>query len=260
MSSAMCRRRSAPRQQAGGACQPQARGATSTSGAGCSPALPRPPSQVQLPPPAAEPMPMGTLAHGCAATGQVRSWRVLRMCGLQPLGPCALATWATADCAPLQHSPRPPAEPPFHIRQSLSDGWHPASPFIQHMLASQQVKNHSGLSACSGLTAAAAGIPSHRNSSNGRKGKKRAVGTPDYLAPELLLGTGDGPEVDWWSLGAVLYEFVTGVPPFNADTPEVWPCCQPGPKHRGNAYCMAAWSQSSCARQGLPVWHLRVSF
>jgi serine/threonine protein kinase len=36
------------------------------------------------------------------------------------------------------------------------------------------------------------------------------VGTPDYLAPELLLGTGHGPEVDWWALGAILYEFITG--------------------------------------------------
>ncbi|KAJ9511434.1 hypothetical protein QJQ45_029913, partial [Haematococcus lacustris] len=50
--------------------------------------------------------------------------------------------------------------------------------------------------------------------------RKRAVGTPDYLAPELLLGTGHGPEVDWWALGTILYEFVMGVPPFNADTPE----------------------------------------
>ncbi|KAG2490698.1 hypothetical protein HYH03_010859 [Edaphochlamys debaryana] len=49
---------------------------------------------------------------------------------------------------------------------------------------------------------------------------RRAVGTPDYLAPELLLGTGHGPEVDWWAVGAILYEFITGTPPFNADTPE----------------------------------------
>ncbi len=49
---------------------------------------------------------------------------------------------------------------------------------------------------------------------------KRAVGTPDYLAPELLLGTGHGPEVDWWALGAILYEMVAGIPPFNAPTPE----------------------------------------
>ena len=38
----------------------------------------------------------------------------------------------------------------------------------------------------------------------------RAVGTPDYLAPELLLGTGHGPEVDWWALGSILYEFIVG--------------------------------------------------
>ncbi|KAK3267754.1 hypothetical protein CYMTET_23709 [Cymbomonas tetramitiformis] len=50
--------------------------------------------------------------------------------------------------------------------------------------------------------------------------QQRWLGTPDYLAPEILLGTGHGREVDWWSLGAILYEFLTGVPPFNADTPQ----------------------------------------
>ncbi|MEW5318651.1 MAG: hypothetical protein WDW38_009857 [Sanguina aurantia] len=49
---------------------------------------------------------------------------------------------------------------------------------------------------------------------------RRAVGTPDYLAPELLLGTGHGVEVDWWALGSILFELVTGVPPFNSETPE----------------------------------------
>ncbi len=56
---------------------------------------------------------------------------------------------------------------------------------------------------------------------------KRAVGTPDYLAPELLLGIGHGPEVDWWSLGVVLYQFVTGTPPFAGRTPEVSPSPPP---------------------------------
>ena len=46
------------------------------------------------------------------------------------------------------------------------------------------------------------------------------MGTPDYLAPEMLLGTGHGPEVDWWALGVMVYEFLAGVPPFNAETPE----------------------------------------
>lgn len=63
--------------------------------------------------------------------------------------------------------------------------------------------------------------PAGAKPDSSKEEKRKAVGTPDYLAPELLLGTGHGPEVDWWSLGAILYEFVTGCPPFNADTPEV---------------------------------------
>lgn len=89
-----------------------------------------------------------------------------------------------------------------------------------------------------------------------------AVGTPDYLAPEILLGTEHGQAAiqlfffstwsisppppkkkarrercfgfaystfytpagyaaDWWSVGIVLFELITGIPPFNADNPEV---------------------------------------
>ncbi|CAG9796654.1 unnamed protein product [Diatraea saccharalis] len=49
---------------------------------------------------------------------------------------------------------------------------------------------------------------------------QRILGTPDYLAPELLLKKGHGPAVDWWALGVCLYEFMTGVPPFNDETPQ----------------------------------------
>lgn len=31
---------------------------------------------------------------------------------------------------------------------------------------------------------------------------------------------GHGPEVDWWALGVCLYEFMTGIPPFNDETPQ----------------------------------------
>merc|ERR1711988_752593 len=39
-------------------------------------------------------------------------------------------------------------------------------------------------------------------------------GTPEYLAPEILNRQGHGRGVDWWSLGALLYEMMCGLPPF----------------------------------------------
>eukprot|EP00035_Acanthoeca_spectabilis_P023708 m.450529 g.450529 ORF g.450529 m.450529 type:complete len:1575 (-) comp20015_c0_seq1:43-4767(-) len=46
------------------------------------------------------------------------------------------------------------------------------------------------------------------------------LGTPDYMAPEVVLARGYDKPVDWWSLGVILYEFVVGLPPFTGNTPE----------------------------------------
>ena len=40
-------------------------------------------------------------------------------------------------------------------------------------------------------------------------------GTPEYLAPEVIDQKGHGKAVDWWSLGAIMYEMITGDPPFS---------------------------------------------
>ncbi|WP_068921542.1 serine/threonine-protein kinase [Planobispora rosea] len=45
------------------------------------------------------------------------------------------------------------------------------------------------------------------------------VGSPGYIAPERLRGTGDGPAADLWSLGAALYAAVEGAGPFQRGTP-----------------------------------------
>uniref|UniRef100_A0A0K2T1A9 non-specific serine/threonine protein kinase n=1 Tax=Lepeophtheirus salmonis TaxID=72036 RepID=A0A0K2T1A9_LEPSM len=42
-------------------------------------------------------------------------------------------------------------------------------------------------------------------------------GTIEYMAPEILTRSGHAKEVDWWSLGALMYDMLTGAPPFTAE-------------------------------------------
>lgn len=49
---------------------------------------------------------------------------------------------------------------------------------------------------------------------------KQVIGTPEYIAPEVILRQGYGKPVDWWSMGIILYEFLVGCVPFFGETPE----------------------------------------
>ncbi|KAI9895348.1 hypothetical protein PsorP6_018445 [Peronosclerospora sorghi] len=66
--------------------------------------------------------------------------------------------------------------------------------------------------------------PRRLSGSRGTPCKKSAYhtygrcGTPDYLAPEIILGAPHGPPVDYWALGIILYEMMVGFPPFNDDS------------------------------------------
>ncbi|KAF4471776.1 kinase DBF20 [Fusarium albosuccineum] len=52
---------------------------------------------------------------------------------------------------------------------------------------------------------------------------KSIVGSPDYMAPEVLRGEEYDYTVDYWSLGCMLFEALTGFPPFAGATPdETW--------------------------------------
>ncbi len=86
----------------------------------------------------------------------------------------------------------------------------------------------SGVSPKSNAVAAAEEKPGPEKQQRGKKlrkkpvvgTKKHIVGTPHYLAPETILGADSTFDSDWWAIGVIMFEMLTGAPPFTGNSPE----------------------------------------
>jgi serine/threonine protein kinase len=85
---------------------------------------------------------------------------------------------------------------------------------------SDKITNHSP--STSSLNTTQTEKLSRNDIKNKRKNRLLAystVGTPDYIAPEVFGQQGYGQEVDWWSIGVILFEMLVGYPPFFSENP-----------------------------------------
>ncbi|ODV97201.1 hypothetical protein PACTADRAFT_48951 [Pachysolen tannophilus NRRL Y-2460] len=66
------------------------------------------------------------------------------------------------------------------------------------------------------------GLSKQQSSDNGDEDVCNSIiGTPEYMAPEVLRGENYSYEVDWWSLGCVIFDMLSGKPPFTGNNHKI---------------------------------------
>ncbi|KAM9954477.1 hypothetical protein ACTFIR_012908 [Dictyostelium discoideum] len=58
------------------------------------------------------------------------------------------------------------------------------------------------------------------NNNKKNKKNKKCLGTPFYMSPEVIKNSGYGKTVDWWALGIIIFEMLSGQPPFISKNPD----------------------------------------
>ncbi|KAK5691629.1 rim15, signal transduction response regulator [Elasticomyces elasticus] len=100
--------------------------------------------------------------------------------------------------------------------ETASEGADSPDPYVLHTIASNSSQSKTGTPPAQSMAMPPPAMALFDPGDNDR----RFVGTPDYLAPETIKGAGQDEMSDWWAIGCIMFEFLYGRPPFNADSPE----------------------------------------
>jgi hypothetical protein len=161
---------------------------------------------------------LARLRHpGIVQVYEVGEWRAGRISPPVPFFSMELVEGGSL-AQKLNGAPLPPRQA-AELVQALAQAMHSAH---QHGIVHRDLKPANVMLATDGTPKITDfGLAKQLDLDIGQTRSGAIIGTPSYMAPEQAAGKREelGPAVDIYALGAVLYELLTGLPPFKAETP-----------------------------------------